>query len=88
MPVRLFVKNWEIFATGVPIYSADSNLVHTIICYTWRRAPLYSDAIITHKQRIICDRRASSRPDEIVGRFCETPSLRLGVWHRRPTKHY
>ena len=43
MPVRLFVKNWEIFATGVPIYSADSNLVHTIICYTSRRAPVYSD---------------------------------------------
>src|SRR5437773_11578975 len=76
MAVRLFVKKWEIFATGVPIYSADSRLVHTIICYTWRRAPLYSDAIITHKQRVICVWHASSRPGGSVGRFLYTASSR------------
>src|SRR5213593_292016 len=42
MPVRLFVKNWEIFTDRVPIDRGRSNLVHTTICYTWRRAPIYS----------------------------------------------
>ena len=45
--MRLFVKNWEIFATGVPIYSADSNLVHTIICYTRRDALLVFEEVDT-----------------------------------------
>ena len=44
MPVRLLAQNWEIFAKSLPIDSAGSDLVHTIICSTRSRAPLYSDA--------------------------------------------
>src|SRR5437667_9250190 len=45
MPVRPLAENREISADRIPIDSAGSNLVHTIICYTRRCAPLYSDVI-------------------------------------------
>src|ERR1700736_1218790 len=44
MTVRLLVKDREIFADGVPIYVATSNLVHTLISSTRRGAPPYSGA--------------------------------------------
>src|SRR5437899_5709226 len=37
-------QDWEILADGAPVYTAGNNLVHTTICSTRRRAPLYSDA--------------------------------------------
>ena|SRR5437773_6030955 len=42
MTVRLLAQNREIFTDRLPIESAGGNLVHTIICYTRRRTPLYS----------------------------------------------
>ena len=45
MAVRLFAENREILTDGAPVYTAGSNLVHTTICSTGRRAPLYSDAV-------------------------------------------
>src|SRR6266568_7512497 len=44
MPVRLLSQDREILADGIPVNSpAASTLVHTIICSTRCRAPLYSD---------------------------------------------
>jgi len=40
--MRLLAKNWEILAESRPIDSAESNLVHPLICYTRRQAPPYS----------------------------------------------
>src|SRR5262249_34447479 len=45
MTVCSLAQDREILADGVPIDGASSDLVHTIICYTRRRAPLYSSAV-------------------------------------------
>src|SRR6266576_4096334 len=42
MSVRLLAQNREIFAKRTPVDSAGSDLVHITICYTCRRAPVYS----------------------------------------------
>src|SRR5439155_8344407 len=42
MAVCLFAQDREILAKGVPIHTAAGNFVHTLICSTRRRAPLYS----------------------------------------------
>src|SRR6266581_2122998 len=44
MTVCALSQDWEILADGAPVYTAGNNLVHTTICSTRRRAPLYSDA--------------------------------------------
>ena len=46
MPVGLLAKNWEILTYRMPIDPAGSNLVHPIICYTGRSAPVHSAACI------------------------------------------
>ena len=43
MAVRLLAKNGKIVANRAPIDSSSDNLVHTTICSTPRRAPLYSN---------------------------------------------
>ncbi len=43
MAVRLLAQNREILANRIPINSAAGNLVHALICYTRRSAPVYSD---------------------------------------------
>src|SRR5260370_8716246 len=43
MTMRLLAENREILADGAPVHHAGSNLVHTIVCSTHCRAPLYSD---------------------------------------------
>src|SRR5438270_13419702 len=42
MYVRLLAEDWEILTNRIPIYSATSNLVHSVICSTRCCAPLYS----------------------------------------------
>src|SRR5436190_7795387 len=43
MAMRLFAENREILTDNVPVHAAGSDLMHTIICYTRRCAPLYSE---------------------------------------------
>ena len=38
MAIGLFAQNWEIFAKGLPIHNAASNLVHPTICSVHRCA--------------------------------------------------
>jgi hypothetical protein len=40
MPMRLLAQNREVFANSAPIHMARGNLVHTIICYRRRDAPV------------------------------------------------
>src|SRR6266550_4274355 len=45
MPMCLLAKNREILAKSSPINGLGGDSVHTTICYTYRCAPVYSDAI-------------------------------------------
>src|SRR5205823_1960415 len=45
MPMGLLAKNWEILTYRMPIDPAGSKLVHPIICYTGRSAPVHSAAM-------------------------------------------
>jgi hypothetical protein len=48
MAVCLFAQNREIFAKGLPIYGAASNLMHIVICSARRCAPpLFEEVKVT-----------------------------------------
>ena len=42
MPADLLTQDREILAKSIPVHLARDSLVHAIICYTRRRAPVHS----------------------------------------------